>query len=323
MRLKNNRMVTFRGDRTGKAMDDLCGISQGTWGRYESIKEVPIKLDRKSQKRCYVCADGLMPSQVVCTEHREFKAEAESYLPAQWGAIPLRIAKACGKEPEWFWPECIIAVKRSETVALQMSEIEVKQIAGPDEQLYLNQRSEKITDVLKTLPKRERRILEMSFGLNGRECLTLEGIAKKEGVSRERVRQIINKSVRLLRHPSRTSMLREVLPTHAEDRVERQLKREEGRREQARIKAQQDEEWRAQRLAEYTEKKAKEAALAAQEEERVACYRHELIERAEKHGEAEVASKLKNAMELQDMFRIRFPDDPAPSLQSIYETMED
>ncbi len=53
--------------------------------------------------------------------------------------------------------------------------------------------------LIEELPDRERAILEMRFGLGGKDARTLSAIGKKFGISRERVRQIINKSIRRLR----------------------------------------------------------------------------------------------------------------------------
>lgn len=321
MRLKNNRMVTFRGDRTSKAMDEELGLPKGRWGQYENIKESPIKLERK---RCYVCQEPSYPDP-VCAEHWDPRDESNGYpeAPGYWTDKALQIANRCCVEPEEFWPECIIAVKTAALVSLQMSEDEVHRIAGPDDQLYLNQRSEKIVEVLETLDPRHQKVLEMLFGLNGQPIHSLREAGKKLGVGAERVRQIEAKALRLLRHPNRTRMLKEVLPAHAEDRFARAEKQQEERAEQVRIAKRQEEEWKAQRLAEYLEKKKKEEEEEEEHKEKVRQYRDGLLNNARRHGETEVVSKLQKAIELQDMFKTRWPLEPTPSLQDIYESMED
>ncbi|OLC27578.1 MAG: hypothetical protein AUG06_07885 [Actinobacteria bacterium 13_1_20CM_2_65_11] len=56
--------------------------------------------------------------------------------------------------------------------------------------------------------ERVREVLQLRFGLiDGREC-TLEEVGKRFGVSRERIRQIESKTLRNLRHPSRSQKLR-------------------------------------------------------------------------------------------------------------------
>jgi RNA polymerase primary sigma factor len=68
-----------------------------------------------------------------------------------------------------------------------------------------------VEDLLDTLTPRERRVLQLRFGLvNGQER-TLEEVGKRFGVTRERIRQIEAKALRKLRHPSRQSKLRDFL----------------------------------------------------------------------------------------------------------------
>lgn len=67
---------------------------------------------------------------------------------------------------------------------------------------------EQITTVLKTLSERERKVLEMRFGLNDGNPRTLEDVGKQFNVTRERIRQIEAKAIRKLRHPSRSSRLK-------------------------------------------------------------------------------------------------------------------
>ena len=64
---------------------------------------------------------------------------------------------------------------------------------------------------LSALSPREKRVLEMRHGLNGDCPLTLEEIGKREGVSRERVRQIEKMGLRHLRHPALSRILKEYL----------------------------------------------------------------------------------------------------------------
>jgi len=63
-------------------------------------------------------------------------------------------------------------------------------IVGPDEELEMFFNKERAIGFLKLLNERERKILEMRYGLIDGDCKTLAEIAKELGVSRERVRQI-------------------------------------------------------------------------------------------------------------------------------------
>ncbi|GAB4320302.1 MAG: hypothetical protein Kow0010_00010 [Dehalococcoidia bacterium] len=70
---------------------------------------------------------------------------------------------------------------------------------------------EQVQDVLSTLTTRERRVLELRFGLDDGRSRTLEEVGREFGVTRERIRQIEGKALRKLRHPSRSARLRDYL----------------------------------------------------------------------------------------------------------------
>ena len=67
---------------------------------------------------------------------------------------------------------------------------------------------EHLEEALKKLSPREEKVLRLRYGLGGEEVKTLEEIGNMFGVSRERVRQIEQKGLRKLRHPSRSKALR-------------------------------------------------------------------------------------------------------------------
>ena len=70
---------------------------------------------------------------------------------------------------------------------------------------------EQVDDVLETLSDRERRVLQLRFGLEDGRSRTLEEVGRDFGVTRERIRQIEAKALRKLRHPSRSRKLRDFL----------------------------------------------------------------------------------------------------------------
>ncbi len=70
---------------------------------------------------------------------------------------------------------------------------------------------EQVEDVLGTLSDRERRVLQLRFGLEDGRSRTLEEVGRDFGVTRERIRQIEAKALRKLRHPSRSRKLRHFL----------------------------------------------------------------------------------------------------------------
>jgi len=70
---------------------------------------------------------------------------------------------------------------------------------------------EQIDEVLSTLNVRERRVLQLRFGLEDGRSRTLEEVGREFGVTRERIRQIEAKALRKLRHPSRSKKLKDYL----------------------------------------------------------------------------------------------------------------
>lgn len=81
----------------------------------------------------------------------------------------------------------------------------------PIQSAYAKLLSEKIQEVLDTLPPREARILRLRFGLENGRSYTLEEVGQKFGLTRERIRQIESKALRRLRHPRRSRQLRDYL----------------------------------------------------------------------------------------------------------------
>jgi RNA polymerase primary sigma factor len=59
-------------------------------------------------------------------------------------------------------------------------------------------RREKITHVLASLPRREREVIQMRYGIIGGRALTLEEVGRAFNITRERVRQIENRTLKKL-----------------------------------------------------------------------------------------------------------------------------
>jgi RNA polymerase primary sigma factor len=70
---------------------------------------------------------------------------------------------------------------------------------------------EQVNQVLSTLTEREKKVLELRFGLDDGRSRTLEEVGKEFKVTRERIRQIEAKALRKLRHPSRGNKLKDYL----------------------------------------------------------------------------------------------------------------
>ena len=81
----------------------------------------------------------------------------------------------------------------------------------PSEAASFSLLKEQLMAVLDTLTPREKKVLELRFGIVDGRTRTLEEVGKEFNVTRERIRQIEAKALRKLRHPSRSKKLRDFL----------------------------------------------------------------------------------------------------------------
>ena len=81
----------------------------------------------------------------------------------------------------------------------------------PSEAASFSLLKEQLMEVLDTLTPREKKVLELRFGIVDGRTRTLEEVGKEFNVTRERIRQIEAKALRKLRHPSRSKKLRDFL----------------------------------------------------------------------------------------------------------------
>jgi RNA polymerase primary sigma factor len=95
--------------------------------------------------------------------------------------------------------------------------IEDKKAVSPANATLHSMLKEEITSVLSTLDERERKILELRFGIHDGTSRTLEEVGAEFNVTRERVRQIESKALRKLRHPTRSRRIKMFLDMAGKD----------------------------------------------------------------------------------------------------------
>jgi RNA polymerase primary sigma factor len=81
----------------------------------------------------------------------------------------------------------------------------------PPEAASFSMLQEQLSKVLESLSERERKVIELRFGLIDGHPRTLEEVGREFGVTRERIRQIESKTLCKLRHPSRSGKLKDYL----------------------------------------------------------------------------------------------------------------
>jgi RNA polymerase primary sigma factor len=82
-------------------------------------------------------------------------------------------------------------------------------VAEPFEEASEHMQKEGVRKALAALPERERQVIELRYGLTGMEPLTLEEVGNTFGVTRERIRQIENNTLKKLQRLPEAQMLRE------------------------------------------------------------------------------------------------------------------
>ena len=87
--------------------------------------------------------------------------------------------------------------------------VEDENTPGPADATSNTMLAEALDEILGTLTEREADVLRMRFGLYDGRTRTLEEVGQIFGVTRERIRQIENKAIRKLRHPSRAKKIRD------------------------------------------------------------------------------------------------------------------
>jgi len=109
------------------------------------------------------------------------------------------------------WPLSLEMPVGSEEDSILNDFIEDNAAAPPDDTVTANLLREYLGEILKDLPPREVKILQLRYGLIDGEAYTLEAVGRKMGVTRERVRQIETQALSRLRHPAVRQKLRDYL----------------------------------------------------------------------------------------------------------------
>lgn len=131
------------------------------------------------------------------------------------GNLRVQARKLCdvlGFLPDELWSKEQVRPLERNFTELEMSHEQINAML-PDGGSYtmnfleVEDRAKHLNLVLDTIDQREREVLEMRNGMNGRQELTLDEIARAMGVSPERVRQIEARALRKCRHPKNTRFI--------------------------------------------------------------------------------------------------------------------
>jgi len=176
--VRNNCLLTFmreRGINTAAELSRATGVGQQVIGEYLNLKTAPMRITGVSK-----------PVQKLCNF---FCCEPEDLFPTENFYSPLAKNKA----------EVVLSI--DEVTAITSGE-------GAHSLLENMEKSAAIEGALNTLTDRQRKVLTLRMGIEGKEH-TLREVGDVLGVTAVRVREIEQKALRRLRHPNNASALLE------------------------------------------------------------------------------------------------------------------
>lgn len=166
-------------------------------GREPTTREIALEMD-------------LLPEEDVLAiqEHILQKKPLDPAVDRRWRRAAGKVRRIMRLSEEPMSLETPIGVEENTFLG---DFIEDESIVGPVDAANKELLKEHMREILSELTDRERKVLEMRFGLNDGQSRTLEEVGKEFGVTRERIRQIEAKALRKLRHPLRSRKLKDYL----------------------------------------------------------------------------------------------------------------
>jgi len=89
--------------------------------------------------------------------------------------------------------------------------IEDTEVEAPSDAASFSMLQDQLQEILNKLKDRERKVIQLRFGLQDGYPRTLEEVGREFGVTRERIRQIESKTLGKLRHPNKSNVLRDFM----------------------------------------------------------------------------------------------------------------
>jgi RNA polymerase primary sigma factor len=167
------------------------------YGREPSAKEIALEMDILSDKDVETIKRAM-----------DERVAVEPALERRWRRSATKIRRILRIAQEPMSLETPIGTEENSYLG---DFIEDESVLGPVDAASKQLLKEQLNEILTSLSDRERRVLEMRFGLADGQGRTLEEVGSEFGVTRERIRQIEAKALRKLRHPIRSRKLRDYL----------------------------------------------------------------------------------------------------------------
>jgi RNA polymerase primary sigma factor len=170
---------------------------QQEYGREPTAKEIALEMDILSEED----VDALRVAQRT-------KTPINPPLERRWRRAASKVRRIIRIAQEPMSLETPIGSEENSNLG---DFIQDDKVLGPVDAASKQLLKEQLHEILTSLNDRERKVLEMRFGLNDGQGRTLEEVGYEFGVTRERIRQIEAKALRKLRHPIRSRKLRDYL----------------------------------------------------------------------------------------------------------------
>jgi RNA polymerase primary sigma factor len=167
------------------------------YGRDPSPKEIALEMD--------LLSEGDIE---IIKQTTENKTSLEPVIDRRWRRAATKVRRIMRIAQEPMSLETPIGTEENSYLG---DFIEDETVTGPVDAASKQLLKEQLNEILTSLSDRERKVLEMRFGLNDGQGRTLEEVGTEFGVTRERIRQIEAKALRKLRHPIRSRKLRDYL----------------------------------------------------------------------------------------------------------------
>lgn len=167
------------------------------YGRDPSAKEIALEMDLLTEDDMHAIKEALANKTPIdpALERRWRRAATKVRRIQRIAQEPMSLETPIGSEENSYLGDFI----------------EDETVPGPVDAASKQLLKEQLHEILTSLSERERKVLEMRFGLNDGQGRTLEEVGYEFGVTRERIRQIEAKALRKLRHPIRSRKLRDYL----------------------------------------------------------------------------------------------------------------
>ncbi len=167
------------------------------YGREPTAKEIALEMEILSDE-----------DVLAIQKAQKNKTPADPALERRWRRAATKVRRIIRIAQEPMSLETPIGTEENSYLG---DFIEDETVPGPVDAASKQLLKEQLHEILTSLSERERRVLEMRFGLTDGQGRTLEEVGYEFGVTRERIRQIEAKALRKLRHPIRSRKLRDYL----------------------------------------------------------------------------------------------------------------